>query len=337
MLQIDFLATQPHYIDHIAPVWDALYDENVGSFYTSRELFGYAQSRLKHNLYLFEYDDKNRLLSSDNPILVCAYGDMKHCHLANPKKRLFMMEHGTGHGFGTSAYPNGPGDRDLVSLFLPPNQYTADKIHTVRDTPCEVIGTPKLDWIAHHEFKRGNPPTVCISFHHGTKRTRIPEAGSALEHYKEFIPTLKENYNLVAHGHPLTRERDKPFYASLGIPFIDDFTEVLKTVDLYINDLSSTLYEFIATSKPVIVLNAPWFRREVKHGLRFWDYTDIGFNVEEPEELLKAIDTTLRIPELFLHQRRKATRELFPYLGHSAQRAAAVIHEQLHEEKNVAL
>jgi len=330
--QIDFLATQPHYIDHISPIWDALSIDNVGAFYVPQNLIGYAQSRLKNNMYLFAYENNSLDTYGLNPILVCAYGDMKHAHRMNPERQIYMMEHGTGHGFGTSAYPNGPGDRDLVSLFLPPNQYTADKIHTVRNTPCEVVGTPKLDWIAGYPFHHSSPATVCISFHHGGKRTRIPEAGSAFEHYKDSIAGLKQHFNLVAHGHPLSRVRDIPFYASINVPFIEDFTEVMRVADVYVNDLSSTLYEFMATGKPVVVLNAPWFRRDIQHGLRFWDYSDIGFEVNDLSELQKAIETTLLNPGLFLHRRKKAIQDLYPYLGHSVQRAAAVIHEHLKED-----
>jgi hypothetical protein len=335
MNQIDFLATQPQYLDHIAPIWDTLAEDNLGTFYVPHELLGHAHNRLKHHLYLFTFENNSPDTFGVNPILVAAYGDMKYAHRINPERKIFMMEHGTGHSFGTSAYPNGPGERDIVSLFLPPNQYTADKIHTVRDTPCEVIGTPKLDWLRDYIFPRNVPPTVCISFHHGTKNRRPPEASSAFEHYKDTIASLKQqSYNLIAHGHPLSRVRDKPFYASLGIPFLDDFEDVMKVADVYVNDLSSTLYEFMATGKPVVVLNAPWFRRDVHHGLRFWDYSDVGINVNEPHELKSAIDKTLSDSTLFLPQRKKAIQDLFPYLGHSAERAAAVIREQLAEEKD---
>lgn len=330
-LQVDFLATQPQYIDHIAPVWDALAEENVGSFYVPQELLGYAQYKLKHRLYLFTYERNDLVTFSDNPILVAAYGDMKYAHRINPSRRIYMMEHGTGHGFKTAAYPDGPGERDVVSLFLPPNQYTADRIRSVRNTPCEVIGTPKLDWVSNTFFSRSSPPVVCISFHHGSKTRRPPEAGSAFEHYKDIIPELKKRYNLIAHGHPLSRVRDLPFYASVGVPFVEDFKDVMKLADIYVNDLSSTLYEFITTGKPVVVMNAPWFRKDVHFGLRFWDYSDIGFTVEQPNELQNAIDSTLRNPELFLHKRKKAVKDLFPYLGHSAEHAAAVLRKHLTE------
>lgn len=217
MLQIDFLASQPQYIDHIAPVWDALSEDNIGSFYVPQELFGYAQRKLKKHLYLFTYENNSPMTYGVNPILVAAYGDMKYAHKINPERKIFMMEHGTGHTFGGAAWPNGKGDRDLVSLFLSPNWYTVKKIQSVRNTPCEVIGTPKLDWVTKLDFYKevprhrplhdGNHPTVCIAFHHGTKRRNPPEAGSAWEHYRDYIPELKKRFNLVAHAHPLSKDR----------------------------------------------------------------------------------------------------------------------------------
>jgi hypothetical protein len=341
MQQVDFLATQPQYFDHIAPVWDALSNDNRGTFYVPIPMIDYAVSRLKHRRYLFGFEDNSPDIYGLNPILVAAFGDMKYSHRISPERRIFMMEHGTGHGFGGPAWPNGKGDRDLVSLFLAPNKYTAYKIREVRSTPIEVIGTPKLDWIAQQKerllpFYSNYPPVVCISFHHGSRKRRPPEAGSAFEHYKDYISTLKQNpaFQLVAHGHPLSRERDVPFYKSIGVPFLHDFVDVLKGVDIYVNDLSSTLYEFSATGKPVVVMNAPWFRKDVHHGLRFWDYSNIGIHVEEPEQLPSAIMETYHNDPCIV-ERHKAVSDLYPFFGYSAKRAADVIREELSEEKDL--
>ena len=58
-----------------------------------------------------------------------------------------------------------------------------------------------------------------------------------------------------------------------------DFDEVMERSTLYICDNSSTLYEFASTGRPVVVLNAPWFRRDIEHGLRFWEHADVGVSV----------------------------------------------------------
>jgi CDP-glycerol glycerophosphotransferase (TagB/SpsB family) len=116
-----------------------------------------------------------------------------------------------------------------------------------------------------------------------------------------------------------------PFYRDLGIEVVRDFSEVMQSADIYVNDCSSTMYEFLVTGKPVIILNAPWFRRDVRWGIRFWDYTDIGIQVNEPGELLPAIDRTLDSPNEYLSDRENAVRDLYPFLGQAAQRAAGAI------------
>ena len=305
------------------------------------EMFNYAESKLEHNISLYGYENNSPDTFGINPVLVAAYGDMMYAHAIAPERKILMMEHGTGHTFGKSAYPNGVGKRDYVSLFLSPNQYTVDKIHTVRDTRAEVIGTPKLDWVhermnPYHLIKQthDNPPIIAIGFHWGHARTRPPESGSAFEHYREYIPTLVKNtgYKFLAYGHPLAELKYKEFYTGLDIDYTSDFNTVMRQADVCVNDLSSVMYEFVTTGKPVIVLNAPWFRRDVEHGIRFWDYSDIGINVDGPDELLPAIEDTIEGYE-YIHapQRRKAIRELFPYFGCSANKAVEVIVDYLKE------
>ena len=340
MKQIDFLATQVNYFDHIAPVWDALPLEARGTFWVTDYLQDYAWAHMQHSLYLFAYDSTSDSpvlppIYGKHPILVAAYGDLIFAKKTSPERPVLYMEHGIGHTFGKAAHPNGRGKRDLVSLFLAPNEYTAKKIREVRKTPIEVIGTPKMDkWFTDYlrTSTRNDPPVIAIGFHHGHKNTPVPESGSAFEHYVDILPSLTEKFKLLAYAHPLAEKHQRPIYEALGIPFTTDFFRVMKMADICINDLSSALYEFLVTGKPVIVLNAPWFRRDVQHGIRFWDYSDIGINVEDPKELSVAIDLTLRKPYFHAEEREKALRDLYPYLGQASRRAANVIVQYLEEK-----
>ncbi len=339
MNKIDFLASQPHYLDHISPIWDKLPLDLQGTFYVPEEISSYVKSVL-HTSYLMTYTDRTFGPFIDkHPVLVAGYGDMMALHRQNSKRKIVMMEHGTGHTFHTAAYPDGSGKRDWVDMFLPPNEYTKKKIQEVRKTRCEVVGTPKLDKVFNElnpvnmlKLSYSKPPTIAIGFHWGSKNNMPPESGTAFDHYKGVIPELSKQFRLLAYGHPLAAEHYRRFYTSIGIEYTNSLWDVFRRADVCINDLSSAMYEFLVTGKPVVVLNAPWFRHSVQHGIRFWDYADIGIHVEQPEELAFAVQQTLdNYGTVRATERVTTVQDLFPYLGVSAQRAADVLKSYLEE------
>lgn len=328
-MRLDFFARRAHYLDHLAPIYNAMPADRRGAFTVPAELVDYARQELVSEGAVETYNgDSPR---GNDPILVASYGDIARS--ARRPRKIIHMEHGTGHAFGTSAYPNGrKGKRDLVDLFLAPNEYTAHLIRSVRSTRVEVIGTPKLDQIDRGCGRPVDRPIVVVAFHWGDRNSQPPEAGSAYEHYKAILPDLARRYRLFGHGHPLARDFYQSEFLHMGIDWIDDFRDVCRLADIYINDLSSTQYEFLATGKPVIVLNAPWFRRDVHWGLRFWDYSNVGINVEDPEELGPAIDRTwCEYDAIHRTERTQAVLDLYPYLGHAAQAAVQILEEYMRE------
>jgi hypothetical protein len=54
---------------------------------------------------------------------------------------------------------------------------------------------------------------------------------------------------------------------------------------MLIADNTSMLYEFAYLGRPTAVLNAPWYRREASHGLRFWDAIP-GQMFDDPHQAL---------------------------------------------------
>lgn len=327
--RLSIFARQPHYVDHLAPVWNALPHERRGIFYVGASAFEYALPKVgPKKMQLSE----GLSFPKNSIVLACAYGDMSRA-AQNGARKVINMEHGTGHTFGTAAYPNGKGKRDMVDLFLYPNEYTARKALQVRSTRYEVIGTPKMDeWIPQPTHRKPADPVIAIAFHWGERNATPPESGTAWEHYEGCLADLARYYRVIGHGHPLAAEKYEKEFRSRGIEWVDNFADVMRRADIYVNDLSSTLYEFLVTGKPVIVLNAPWFRRTVHHGIRFWDYSEVGVNVEGPEHLSRAIDATIQGYEMVrLRERFQAMHDLYPYLGKSAMVAARVIVDYLKE------
>ena len=102
---------------------------------------------------------------------------------------------------------------------------------------------------------------------------------------------------------------------------------MLDRADLLVGDNTSALYEFASTGRPVVVMNAPQYRRDVHHGLRFWDYPP-GLQVDRPEQLADTIARALSDPEPARAVRAAAVAETYAYTdGRAAERAVAAIDE----------
>lgn len=340
---VDFFARRSNYIDHLAPIWFALDESIRGAFYVPALMEAYATKRKGLDVIALNPPGINNKLDvaprGNGPLVTCAYGDLQTAVRKNPKRVQIFMQHGVGLAFPHNGYAGGAGMQREVSLFLDPNEHTREMVKRVfPNKPGFVVGTPKLDsfFTTKYSKEREGKPVVCISFHWDGSAI-APEAGSAFAHFKSVLPELAkcEAFTLIGHGHPRAMDMLSMFYEQCGIEPVWDFDEVMKRADLYINDASSTLYEFCTTGKPVILLNAPSFRKHVHYGLRFWEYSDVGPQVDDPRELLATIMGMMKVSgarcqvsgEEWRAERERAMRDLYPYLGSSAKRAAEVIED----------
>lgn len=331
-MKIDFFARREHFVDHMLPVWQKLPKENRGEFYLHHSVVNYAiKCGLDYSeiVQLIKSDKPDSLMIEvygDNPLVCSAYGDMVNAYKYNPNRVYILMEHGVGLTFGNNAgYAGGLGLRLAADCFLAPNEYIAKKTESVLDTTQYVIGTPKLDKWAGNSFHYTMPekPTVCISFHWDGSHV-APEASNAASVFgtDHILSELQKEFNMIAHCHPKARDTYRPLFEKNGIEFVENFNDVMECADIYVNDASSTMYEFLVTGKPVILMNAPHFRKFINYGIRFWDYTNIGYQVKNLTELRKAIQDTIRDPNKFIKQRIKAVEDLYPHIGYSSQLAA---------------
>lgn len=262
---IDALAAEPHFMDHIAPVWHALDPHERGTVYTrNRETAARAEAAG------IEPSLRNTIPSSSSAVrLVASWGDF--CRIRHQDRPVVFMEHGVGLTFGTrhGSYAGGDG-KQRVSLFLCPNEQSAAANRaTYPDIPVEVVGCPKLDAV---EVRGVRGRTVCVSFHWPGQV--VPETNWAFPEYRNHLRNLADNTGceVIGHGHPRVWPRLKSLYDRLGVEPVEHFGEVLERADLYVHDAGSTIYEFAAAGRPVVVLNSRFYRREVEHGLRFWSH-----------------------------------------------------------------
>lgn len=292
---VDAYASEPQYAAHVRPIFDAL--DDPGTFF-------------------------ERYPRGDDPVIVASYKDL----LAVNDRPVIFCEHGAGqtYGAGHSSFAGGR-DHQSVVLFLTPSRRVGDKWRAgYPNTPVVEIGVPCLDgW--HSGRFTPHDGSVCISFHWDSYV--CPESRSAFDFYEQELPALTRVFKgMIGHGHPRIFKRLAPIYERAGIEPVRSFAEVLDRASIYVADNTSTLYEFASTDRPVVVLNAPWYRRSAHHGLRFWEMADVGLRCETPSELMPMIHLGLIDPIPVAKRRREIVAQVYEATdGHGAARAAAAI------------
>jgi hypothetical protein len=304
-MRIDALASREQYAHHLDPLWAALPYDVRGS----------------------RIEPGSKAGAGGDAVVVAAASDLGTAWRLG-YWRIAYLEHGIGQSYSNRSpgYPGGTG-RDKVGLFLSPNETAAARERAAYPgARVEVIGDPRLDTLPHLE---AGPGTVAISFHWACGLEQ--ETRPAFAHYRSVIPALAAAVPLIAHAHPRAAETMRPFYERLGIEFVPTFDEVCRRASVYVCDNSSTLYEFASTGRPVVVLNAPWYRRQIRHGLRFWDAATVGVNVSMPDDLVTGVEWAMS-PAVDRFQRKpreKALDIVYAYRTGAAVRGAAAIGDWL--------
>lgn len=320
-MQIDVYATHRHFVDHLAPVWAALKPAERGAF------IGVGAEALTRARMLGIRATSAR--RARRPTLVASYSDVDRCGAA----QVIYLEHGAGQSYGGQP-PSGSSpdldERCPVVLFLCPNEQTAyrNRLHHPHAVST-VIGCPKLDGLPlerpHHDR-----PVVGLAFHWRSKL--CPETMWAYPDYGMRLAAIARaprRFELLGHGHPrawpyLLRE-----WRRLRIPHTPHADHVLAGVDALVVDNSSIGFEALAAGIPVVWLNARAWRRDVEHGMRFWEYADSGLTVDRPEDLDQAIADTIDYDPCAA-RRAEVARLVYGQLdGLAGARAAAAIRSVL--------
>lgn len=305
-----YYASQSHYFDHLYPIWQAT--PHI-PFYVDRNILPYVQSLLPpESTYLWP-------LPKDRQVcIVSSYQD----YLSTRNRPCIFVEHGAGQRYEkveSGSYSGGPG-RDRCIAFLAPSESVAHaNQQRYPATPNHIIGSPAVSYLSgrrnHPVWGRGqyksleSQSTVAITFH--WECDICPETRSAYEHYKSILTTLQssQEFTLIGHHHPKYTTLPTEYHRR-GIQVESHWSRLAPYIDLLIADNSSVIYEAAALDIPVIILNAPWYRRHVHHGLRFWD-TLPGPLVDHPDELLAYISKTLANPSQDAALRQSVTQKVY--------------------------
>lgn len=319
---IDAYASLPHYAAHLLPIWKALPAEARGAFYAPRASDPWGEPlKAAH--------------PRDRIVMVAGFSDAQKF----PRNRLVYVEHGAGQtylGDTGGSYSGGDG-LDHVRLFLAPSERVADRWRNrYPATPAVAVGCPRLDpW---HRGQAPEPflPTIALTFHWNCPTA--PESRWALPHYQADIAAQvarwrAEGWRVLGHGHPRAwGVLARLWHRYTSVTPCPDYNQVLDEADILVGDNTSALYEFASLDRPVVVLNAPWYRRDVEHGLRFWSLVP-GWQVDGPEELAGLdwrANGEMFLGDTYRASRRRVVREVYAHTdGTASARAATAIQEAL--------
>lgn len=322
---IDAVASWSHLVDHLAPIWLALPVEARGTFWcSSRTLTKHAATR--------GVNAAVGLPHHAGPLtLVANHHDLTQTHQARP---VAYLEHGAGQTYTLEAahHPSYSGgtDRQRVSLFLTLNETTAARERVqYPDAHVVVVGSPHLDRLAavraEGAREHAEPPLrVAFAFHWDCHL--VAETRETFTWWRPAIRALAQSgrWRVAGHAHPrLTGVMERQL-EKWRVPFVRDLDDVVRHVDVAAVDNSSAMFELAALGIPVVALNHPRYRRDVHHGLRFWESIP-GPQVDAHDEL----EARLRdaFDPMWVVQRRAIADQVYPpeTRGHAARLAADAV------------
>lgn len=342
-MRLSFYASQPHYWRHLRPIADALRARGaeVDIWSDNHQPWGPAVT-----------DPTRRLVAP--VVVVASYQDAQRWR----DRACVYVEHGAGQTYRTDDLEEperlrlgfaGGGGLDHCALFLCPSERVAGRWRDVYPAArIAVVGCAALDRYEISKISRStardfdrpahisgadrtteSPPglsVVAVTCH--WRFDVIPEGRPALPLYLEAFADLhfaELGIFVVGHGHPRIQTEARRWWDTIGIPFEPDPDRILSEADLLIADNTSLMYEAAAVDLPVLVLNAPWYRRDVGHGLRFWSHVP-GLECNDPADLGGMIRLALHDPSRASALRARAARAAYAVLdGHAADRAADAI------------
>ena len=300
------VATRDHYIDHLEPVWTELRRRGAaGTAYLTADTVGRLPGAVVQGVAV-----------PVNPTLVASFRDIGRCG----KAPIIRMQHGSGQMYEGIPIPEG------IDLWLTNGSEDTDGL-VHRGIPGRRIipvGSPYLDRWTGYRRTLGEVPNVVFACH--WDQNGVPEQRGAFLHYIDAIADLKAtSLHPIGHAHPRFMEVARVRYEDAGIPILETFDDVMHYGDVLVADNTSALYLFAATDRPVVVLDAPWYRRGASHGLRVWSCSDVGIRVTEKHLVREAIWRALQDPEEVARKRRAIIDRVYTNLGTATAAAADAI------------
>lgn len=321
---VNAYASLPHYAQHIEPIVQALRREGVfGEFWSPRSVNPWGTP--------LPVD----LSARRDPVIVASHTDA--VRMSHARRPLIYVEHGAGQTYvgvdrgAGSSYSGGDHDHLNVVLYVCPNVNVAARWQArYPDRATVVAGCPRMDrWHSANLVTRNADRRVVAWAWHWEGQA-CPETLSALGHYLTRIGACvaawrAQGWNVVGHGHPRNETFLRHLWASHGVEWWEA-SRIFDEAAVLVADNTSLLYEFASLDRGVVTLSAPWYRRDVEHGLRFWSHIP-GIEVTDPAMLERVrLDVIANDDLPIVEKRRAVVADVYAHAdGKASTRAAEAI------------
>lgn len=213
---------------------------------------------------------------------------------------------------------------NLVDMICVPGPYAQQKLAPILKSQVVATGMPKLDPVFNQQFNRldylaplgigANDQTILLAPTFNTHLSLLNYIGDQIQ---QVIQSASQHLIIKLHGSTPEPTKNKLRQMSMHpqVHYIDtpDLSPWLALCDVCISDVSSSMMEFMAQDKPVVLFNSPdW---DKYHGYNpeeiEYQWRDMGIQVHNIEETIEAVQTYLRNPELHSAQRKYYGSQLF--------------------------
>lgn len=256
--------------------------------------------------------------------------------------KLVHVGHGVlskGQYYTDTAIARREEQADLVCV---PGEYHAEVMRRIISKPVVATGMAKLDPLfsgamtREGELGRLNLPA---HFRYVLFAPTFNDELSAIPHFRDQIVEVLPNSHtaLLIKLHGSTKAEYKELYRHLAkrhprVYYCDDLdiTPFLAIADLMISDVSSSMMEFAALDKPLVLFDSPLWSSYPNYNPADIEFTwrNIGFQVKNLEEMKTAVSYMLYNPRYLAVQRRCYTDRLFAN-KHDGRGAERIVQQAL--------
>lgn len=270
---INALVTQPHYWDHLRPVWEALPAEARGTCFVCYRIARQTSPKVRLTLSMREW--------RGGPLpkgvaLVAGWADLK---LLKGEPAV-LLQHGAGQSYGGDphdtralehpAYPGGTKNDNVLLFVCPSHRVAQDWWRTYPRARTAVVGCPRLDALRDIP-NPGAEGMILVAFNWGSAVS--PEAGTARHHFAQALRPLSDAFpdQVIGTGHPRAKDAIRRTYSDAHISWVEsDLQTLAEWSGVVCADNTSLAWELAALGVPVVWLDSPEYRPHIHHGLRFW-------------------------------------------------------------------